>query len=225
MERFRALIDAMPLEEQAFTTKKTTWDKYNNSSISHILSKIFDNKDTVQISRADLFEHAKSDDIKTFIVHTILWGYPRGMRGDNFKKIIENIDKLVESLDEAKQGISDWSKHYENVKDIKGLGLATYSKFLYFLDVKIDIKPKGYKALILDNRIITALNNPIFKELDIKKQWEIKKNIMSYDSAKYYTLYLEHISKLADSMKVDSGKLEMFIFEFGLSLKLKEKNE
>jgi len=212
MQRFKALIQAMPLQEQAFTVKKSNWAKYMGdvSLVSVILSTIFDGKETVQISRGDLFALAKSNDMTTFIVSTILWGYPRGMRGNHFKTITDELETLDYLLREAKQGVSNWSEHYKKVDNIRGLGLSTYSKFLYFLEANID----GDKALILDIRIANTLKNSTFKELEVL-------NKVTYTNAvKNYTKYLKHMSELSKVFNVDSGKLEMFIFEFGLNLKV-----
>ncbi len=212
MQRFKALIQAMPLQEQAFTIKRSNWAKYmdDGSLVSVTLSIIFDGKETVQLSRGDLFSLAKSSDMATFIVATILWGYPRGMRGNHFKTITDKLETLDYLLREAQQGISNWSEHYENVDDIRGLGLSTYSKFLYFLEADIE----GNKALILDIRIANTLKNSTFKELEVL-------NKVTYTNAvKKYTDYLKHMTHLSKEFNVDSGKLEMFIFEFGLNLKL-----
>ena len=203
----------MPLNEQAFTIKRSNWVKYmdNGTLVSVILTTIFEGEDTVQISRGDLFEMAKGDDMATFIVATILWGYPRGMRGNHFQTITDEIESLTKMLIEAKQGISDWTKHYQHVEAIRGLGLSTYSKFLYFLEADIE----GNKALILDNRISNTLKNSTFDELRAI-------NDISYtNAARNYPRYLKHMTELSKEFDIDSGKLEMFIFEFGLNLKVK----
>lgn len=212
MKRFEPLIKAMPVQEQAFTIKKSNWAKHMNgdNKISKILSELFNDDKTILISRADLFKMAKSNNIKKFIVATILWGYPRGMRGNHFETITDDFKILEETLEEVRGGIKDWSKHYLIINKIKGLGLSTYSKFLYFLDVKVNKE----KALILDIRIINVLQSAPFDELSSLKG-------ISYTTAvKRYPDYLEHMNKLAHQFKVESGKLEMFIFEFGLNLKV-----
>lgn len=213
MKRFQALIQAMPLKEQSFTIKRSSWAKYmdENTLVCVILATLFNEAETLQISRGDLFEIAKGNDMATFIVATILWGYPRGMRGNHFQTIMDEIESLTKMLLEAKQGISNWSKHYQHVEAIRGLGLSTYSKFLYFLEAHIE----GNKALILDMRISKTLKNSTFDELRAI-------NDISYTNAvRNYPRYLKHMTELSKEFDVDSGKLEMFIFEFGLNLKVK----
>ncbi len=212
MKHFKSLIQAMPLQEQAFTIKQSNWAKYmdNNSFVSVVLSTIFNGADTIQISRGDLFKMAHNDDMAIFIVATILWGYPRGMRGNHFQTITDEIETLISILLEAKKGISNWLEHYKQVEEIRGLGLSTYSKFLYFLEADIE----GNKALILDIRIAKTLKNSIFQELK-------PLNKVTYTNAvKKYTMYLNHMAELSEEFNVNSGKLEMFIFEFGLNLKV-----
>jgi len=213
MKRFKQLIQSMPLNEQAFKSKKSTWKKYidGNSEVSEILKFIFDGNSEVQISRKDLFVITEEKNLKYFIVAVILWGYPRGMRGNHFENLVLNIDSIVEALKEAKDGIPEWTIHYKKIEEIHGLGLSTYSKFLYFLNVKVE----GYTALILDNRITNTFNERTFSEfIEIGK--------IRYDNAvSKYPLYLKIMDTLSEELHTDSGKLEMFIFEFGQNLKLK----
>jgi len=214
MKKFRQLIQAMPLNEQAFTSKKSTWIKFmkGRSRVPDILTRIFDGKDEVQISRKDLFYLAKQDDLGYFIVATILWGYPRGMRGNHFQSLMSQIEELNIALIEASNGITDWLKHYDKIKKIDGVGLSTYSKFLYFLEAKIE----GSNALILDNRISDTINKGVFKEFHSMGH-------VSYNNAvSKYLEYLKIIDKISHDLNADSGNVEMFIFEFGQNLKIDE---
>lgn len=212
MKRFNALINAMPLDEQAFTSKKSTWSKYFNNydEVSNILKQIFKEKDIVQISRADLFKLAQKGDLGHFIISTIIWGYPRGMRGNHFIKIASNFQQLNKVLLEAREGVCSWIEHFNRIQSIEGLGLSTYSKLLYFLSVEIE----NYPALILDKRIIDTLQKKLFLEL---KPIE---NINMYNSITKYPLYLKTVHDLSQSIDAEGGKIEMFLFEFGLNLKL-----
>lgn len=177
--------------------------------VSNVLKRIFDGKDEVQISRKDLFAFAKGDDLEYFIVATILWGYPRGMRGNHFQSLMSQVESLKVALEEANNGITDWLKHYEKIKRIDGLGLSTYSKFLYFLGAKIE----GSNALILDDRISATINKGLFKEFQ-------SMGSVRYDNAvSKYTQYLKIVDTISNQLDADSGKVEMFIFEFGQNLK------
>ncbi len=212
IRRFQRLIQAIPLDEQAFMSKKSTWAKYLNQQYfaSEILEKIFSGENEVQISRKDLFDLAKQDNLEYFIIVTILWGYPRGMRGNHFENLVSQMQELVEALQEARNGIDDWSAHYEKIININGLGLSTYSKFLYFLEVKVE----GFNALILDNRITDTLNKKLFSEF-------VHIGKIRYDNAvSKYPNYLRIMDNISKDLNVNSGKVEMFIFEFGQNLKL-----
>ena len=211
MNRFKDLILAMPENEQAFTSQKQTWEKYlnNESSSSRLLNDFFFNKDSIQLSRQDLFNFADEADLNQFVIATILWGYPAGLRGNNFGNISNNLEIIVSLLEKAKNGISDWNSHYKQVQEIKGLGLSTYTKFLYFLKVSVNSVP----ALIFDDRIIKTINNNVFLDFSSLN------NIRSHNVHTHYPSYLTEMDKIATKLKVKHGKLEMFIFEFGLNLK------
>lgn len=202
----------MPEQEQAFTSKKSTWNKYltDETCVSEVLKSLFGDNDIVEISRNDLFQYAQEKDFNKFIVATLLWGYPSGMRGNHFYNITEKIETLIELLQEARTNVNNWRHHYEKVKAIRGLGLSTYTKFLYFLNVEVEHNP----ALILDERIIKTMNKNLFSE------FESLKKIKSYNAVKNYPVYLSLMNHIANNLEVEHGKLEMFIFEFGLNLKL-----
>ncbi|WNC72725.1 hypothetical protein RGQ13_01720 [Thalassotalea psychrophila] len=209
MKRFINLINAMPTQEQAFTSKRKTWNKFivENNEVSELLIAMFEENGNIELSRKDLFEYSQESCLKMFVIATIVWGYPAGMRGNNFSNISINLKELVQVLKEAQYGIENWIEHYKKVEPIKGLGLSTYTKLLYFLDVKVE----GESALILDNRIVNIIEKGLFPELDA---------INTDNAVHNYPNYLKEMDKISKSYKVDSDKLEMFLFEFGLNLKL-----
>lgn len=131
------------------------------------------------------------------------------MRGNHFQSLMSQIEALKIALIEASNVISNWTEHYKKVNKINGLGLSTYSKFLYFLGVRIE----GYNALILDNRISETVNKRLFKEFD-------SMGSVRYDNAvSKYPQYLKIVDSMSHDLNADSGKIEMFIFEFGQNLK------
>ncbi len=213
MDRFRDLIANMPIREQAFTSKKETWGKYISElpGFANLISDVFGQSETVEISRHDLFQLAENRKIREFIFATIIWGYPAGMRGDHFCTMFKGIDNVTENLISCREkSIENWQEHYKSVASIEGLGLSTYTKFLYFLKVNIQNLP----ALILDQRLIKVFRKGIFHEFrDLKN--------IRYDNAPaLYPKYLNIMDSIAKKYHVNPGNLEMFLFEFGDNLKL-----
>jgi len=214
MKRFRKLIDAMPEQEQAFTSRKRTWEKYlaADTRTSQELKSLFGDEGELEISRNDLFGYSAEGDLTRFIIATLLWGYPSGMRGNHFLNITNEINNLTGVLAEAKLGVTDWETHYSKIKAIHGLGLSTYTKFLYFLGITIC----GHPALILDDRIIRTINKGVFID------FQPLQKISSYNAVRNYPYYLEVMDQIAQDLGVDHGRLEMFVFEFGLNIKTKK---
>lgn len=167
LSEFRNLIANMPVPHQTSTSKRSTWVKHmdGNDKASDPLRSIFDTfgkSDEVTLSRSDLRGLAHKPDLAQFIMATIVWGYTRGMRGNNVKNLIIGFDALMQLLSEARtQPVDKWNAHYEKVELIKGIGLSTYTKFLNFLDVQVH----DHTALILDDRIIRVASEGIFEEL------------------------------------------------------------
>jgi hypothetical protein len=213
MERFRDLIANMPVSEQAFTSKRETWEKYIPvlPGIEDLIVETFGTKKSVEISRHDLFTLGEGLKIKLFIFGTILWGYPAGMRGRHFQSIFQGINDIEKMLSSCRgTNVENWGEHYRLINRAEGLGLSTYTKFLHFIRATIN----GLPALILDQRLIAVFRKGIFKECSALK------TIHYGNAPDLYPRYLEMMHCIADKFKVDPGKLEMFLFEFGGNLKL-----
>ena len=104
------------------------------------------------------------------------------MRGDNLRKILTNFTSLKELIAIANAApINNWHEHWSLLDDMPGIGISTYSKFLYFLNSSIC----GYKALILDGNIINILSSKIFIDFyDLSI-------INHYNAGDKYPLYLK----------------------------------
>jgi hypothetical protein len=215
MKRFKNLIASMPVNEQAFTSKRETWEKYVEDfpALTDMISSVFGHRSSVEISRQDLFELAEKLRIRDFIFSTILWGYPAGMRGNHFPNILKNLNKIEEALNTCtkNKNIRNWRNHYLSVIAIDGLGLSTYTKFLYFLKMRIE----NYPALILDLRLIDVFRKGVFHEFR-----ELRG--IRYDNAPaLYPSYLQLIETTSIKYDLVPDNVEMFLFEFGGNLKFR----
>jgi hypothetical protein len=212
LSEFKTLIDNMPVPYQAFASKRSTWESHidGDNEAGNALRTIFGKYDEITVSRSDLRGLANKQDLAQFVMATIIWGYPRGMRGNHVENLITHIGTLTTILAAAKeQPVTDWSLHYTNVRPINGIGLSTYTKFLSFLSVQV----QGYAALILDDRIIRVANQEVFDEL-------VQLKHLSYQNAiRFYPGYLQCIHEIAAQILVTPEQIEFFLFEFGLNLK------
>jgi hypothetical protein len=169
------------------------------------LRQIFNGEVEICLSRSDLRRMAINDTLERFVMATLICGYPNGMQGNNAANICDNLSPLVTLLDEARsQPIKDWNKHYRRVEDdLRGVGLSTYTKFLTFLPANIS----GHTALILDSRIRKVGNLGVFNDF------------AGNFSERTYPAYLKRMHEIAMELGVPPENLELFLFEFGLSLK------
>lgn len=208
---FKDLIKNLPYLNQSFDIKKAIWGKHITSNQ---LSNIFGDSDILTISRNDLLECSKSTDIDTFIIKTLMWGYPSGGRGNNIKNILSKIEieKLVKFIEGSKNSDINISYLKECCNNIKGMGLSTISKFTQFLDITID----SYAAVILDNRIIEAIKKGGFEEFTCFPE-------KKYNNAiKNYPQYIKIIDEIARKIAAKPDQVEMFLFLFGRNLKALE---
>jgi hypothetical protein len=205
---FEKLIQQMPIEHQAFDVKFDIWD---SSSQSKTINNIFKYNDTISISRNELLR--LNGNVEENVLKVLMWGYPskgRGKNIDNFLKP-ENFTGFVEKLKDAEKLNNISMMKVYDMLNTKGLKLSTLSKILYFFHIEVE----SFSALILDLRVINALNSGRFKDSGIEQF----KNLRYDNVPQKYIHYLKFMHSLAKDMKTNADKVEMFLYEFGSNLK------
>lgn len=197
-DRIKDVFSAMQEKEKNFNSNSGKEIEVTNSSI--------------MISRNDLF-NAKND-LKLFVIQVLMWGYPTKGRGKNIENFLnpEYFDPFIEKLiavDKNKNiSLTDIK---ELLKNSTGLGFSTLSKILYFRKINYESLP----ALILDRRVINALHSGRFVDPGIEQF-----SNLSYENAvQNYKNYLKFMHSLAENMKTEADRVEMFLYEFGSNLK------
>lgn len=208
---FKTLIAKMPTDYHSSRAKHDKkWKSIlaRTDAAGEALRSIFGSEKEVSVSRADLRVLAKEDNLEKFVMATLLWGYPNGMRGKHVQNICDHISDLTGLLKETRAtGITNWKEHWKQVKAIKGVALSTYTKFLSFIPATVN----GHCALILDRRVNEVAKRKVFVEF-VKTFSEIK-----------YPKYLERMYQIAGEMDVPAENLEFFLFLFGPDLKQTEE--
>ena len=208
---YAQLIKNLPVRQQALTTKRITWQKAeeNNVWLKNLNDELFENNNFLTLSRQDIFN---TNDIRKIIIKTIYWGYTRGMRGNNFQNILNNIDLLEKTLIDLKSKSEIEKIEFIDLnifKKIKGLGLSTYSKLLYFFGINFNKLP----CLILDQRLIDVFSS--------KKIIQFNKlnNISNYNAERKYLDFLVVTNHIANEIQTENENIEQFLFIFGNNLK------
>ena len=202
---FKELIRNLPNEQHSFDIKRKNWVVQSNQQI---VDSIFEDKDVISLNRHHL--HNSNLDLDNFIIKTLMWGYPTRGRGNNLNNILKkrNFEFLIEILEDYRDNEVFIEKMESDIKQIRGLGLSTMTKFTNFLNTTIN----GNKAVILDDRIIEAINKDCFIELEHLKGISISNGI------KRYPEYLETINQLAKQIESEPEQIELFLFMFGRNL-------
>lgn len=141
IQSYAGLIKTLPVSNQAFTVKASNWE---NQLGEHHYTALFKGTKSILISRKDIFDTGNPE---LLMLKTILWGYPKGMRGSNFKNIYKQLDKLTAILavtNTATLKIEDVADMQNQLNAISGLGLSTYSKLLYFSNLDLEAFPHLY---------------------------------------------------------------------------------
>lgn len=190
-----------PVLKQEIKTKKAVWTKYKHPFFLKLIDELFGASETLKITREDIFA---TEDIPQKIFKTILWGYPKGMRGKNFAFFLEKSLDVISFFSELSQGQNNSISIFELqnlLAEKNGLGLTTLSKLLYFFEVKI-----GNEAcLILDKRVLLALNKDRIRKLYSFKSAPSK-------TPAFYLNYISQTNALATNMKVKADNIEYYMF-------------
>jgi hypothetical protein len=212
IDNYKILISNLPVNQQCFTTKRTTWRKAESEIewLKNLNDKLFGAKKTLTISRQDIFETKEPREI---IIKTIYWGYTGGMRGNHFLNIIKNIDIIESTLLSLKQTIqpptAEFDKLAATFKKVAGLGLSTYSKLLYFFKISFNNNP----CLILDQRLIDVFANKMFSDFQ-------QLSYIHYGNAeKKYLDFLHLTNHVSKKLETNGENIELFLFIFGNNLK------
>lgn len=214
IDNYQTLISSLPVRQQCFKTKRNTWLKAEGEInwLKDLNKRLFEERKTLTISRQDIFN--TNDSIREIIVKTIYWGYTGGMRGNHFINILKYIPLLESTFKELKSKSQLTNNDFEEMtrvfKNIPGLGLSTYSKLLYFLNVRFNNNP----ALILDQRLIDVFANKYYE--DYSELLPI-----NYGNAeKKYLEFLKISNKIAIELNTQGENIEQFLFIFGNNLKI-----
>lgn len=201
---YQDFIRYFPYKKQAFHIERKNWNKIESRCLIRIFS-IYGDRERMRLSRALLFDHSVS--MKVFILKVLLWGYPTQGRGNNIEKLLEkeNFEKLQSILEKYKNNDVSTTQLVNDISEIDGLGISAMSKFLYFLNTKID----GHKALILDDQIIRILKDKRIKELSDLS------HLSRHNAVNKYSEYLNKINDLSKQLKCEPDQIEIFLFSFG----------
>ena len=96
---FAEVIKNLPEDQHSFSIKKKNW-----TNIKDVI-KLFDENDSMNISRSDLFELGESSEVvsKEFIIKVLMWGYPTAGRGRNIQNALSKIDDISQYLTNSKK--------------------------------------------------------------------------------------------------------------------------
>jgi len=212
IESYKIIISNLPVRQQCFTTKRTTWTKAEDKFdwLKDLNDKLFKDKTTLTISRQDIFETLGAREI---IIKTIYWGYMAGMRGNHFVNILKHIDDIENEMLKLRKNTNpttiDFTELATTFKNLTGLGLSTYSKLLYFFKIKFNDNP----CLILDQRLIDVFATKSYS------YFQGLSNIRYDNAEKKYLDFLKLMWQLASEIETEGDNIEQFLFIFGNNLK------
>ena len=211
LKDYKFLIQNLPVRQQYFNTKRTTWSNFETQFewFKRLNDNLFNNNRNLSISRQDVFN---TDDLESKIIKAIYWGYPGGMRGNHFIGILNHFSSLIEGIEaliKLEYPTENHLKEFsQKMRRIDGLGLSTYSKLLYFSEIRIN----SYQCLILDKRLIDVFNKNLFSDFDFP-------TLRYYNTQDHYLSYLMQMNDIKGFLNTKAENIEQFLFIFGNNIK------
>lgn len=212
---YQECIRNLPVRNQAFTTNRN-YEKWKHIEdifnwYQNLNNIIFDNNLTYASSRQNLFNEQIINTEK--LLKIFYWGYPKGFQGyTNNVNLISNLELISTELNRIKLidnlTTNDFLQFHNWTQGIDGLGISTYSKFLYFCEIRFNNIP----AIILDSRLMKVFNNNIFNE------YHLLNGISVNNAHNKYIDYLHLTHDLATLMNTNEENIEQFLFIFGNNL-------
>ncbi|MCI7435485.1 MAG: hypothetical protein MSH22_02625 [Spirochaetia bacterium] len=209
ISNYYKLIKELPINEQSTRIKKNVWERIKYKDKDKIEESIFLDFSEIELSR---FCVKKETDIRKKIVMVLMWGYPTGGRGNNIQNVLVNLDELVNiftNYNKKNLNLKDFENLISSFSRISGLGISTWTKFLYFFEISVENK----KCEIFDLKIVESLNKKQFVELK-DKHW-----IQDFSN---YMEYINLIDEISNKINVQPDQVELFLFYFNLYYKFEK---
>lgn len=139
------------------------------------------------IRRDDLYRAYEKEVLNKAVILTLMWGYPRGGRGNNIAKAIDSLNRQsCEWKKLPKFGNVLTESSYNDLLEIKGIGLSTLSKILNFNRNVVS----GCPCIIFDEVMFSAFKKPPFLSWKTRDGKELKHYNKNLSFEKYAT-YLQ----------------------------------
>ncbi len=206
---YKNLINQLPYLENGYEIMRSTWKNSEEEfqDLFRFNNKIFGTKELITINRADLFD-TSFDHPKDFILKTLYWAFPKGMKGLNFQRIIHRLSAITSDLQLLNKNFSI-EEGLERLCKYQSLGVKGITSLLYFTGLKSDF---GVQPLILNPEIIQVLNRGVFEEF---KDYQ---GIDHENWHNYYASFVQTCNSIAQQAHVKPDQIEYFLNTFGAQL-------
>ena len=202
-----------PVKDQPHVKVKAESKRRINVDCSARLNSLFfGDKDSVLISRKDIFAISRTE-VELFTLSVLYWGFPKDYNGicTNALRSWTELTGLVRRVRNHRIMDGDYYSGLEQtMRDIDGINTSTFSKLFYFAKASID----GNDCVIMDSFVKRGIHKLTGDDFAI-----LKESIVGANSYRVYPRYLSAISDLSRQIGVKAQNLEYALWLLG-----KQKN-
>lgn len=179
------------------------------NNVDGLLTLFFGTEDNRQLSRPEVLALSHSSNVELFALSVLFWGFPTNQKGI-CNKAFQNWDTLLDWIRVLRRNRSKTLQQFEEMipmmhRGMRGLGISTLSKYLYFTGCSIN----GYPCLILDNQVAKGIDNLIGNEFNDLRMAVCNNHHRYYRN---YPSYLEAMHNLSLNIGVPAQNLEYVLW-------------
>lgn len=205
------LLDPM-LNQPAVHVLRNSLNQIPGNNTAGLLSLFFGVNDERYLSRSEIMSLSRRKNVDLFSLSVLFWGFPTNQHRvctsalQNWNTLLGWARRVRENRLMTRQRFVEMIPTMHN--DLRGLGISTYSKYLYFSGCSID----GNQCLILDNLVVKGIHNLTGIEFD-----ELKDTVQNNRHRYYrnYPLYLEAMQNLSLNIGVPAHNIEYVLWLAG----------
>ncbi len=199
-----------PLQDQGpVLIKADTMARIPSVQTRRLCNLFFNGREHALITRNDIFR-ARRGNIELFLLSVLFWGFPNNQKG-RCTAAMNNWDSLVEWTrgvrNHKEMTAQAFTNLFPSMDAIRGIGISTFSKILYFLGASID----GYRCVILDDILARGVSNLVGREFE-----QIRMAVIGrYRYYRYYPQYISVINNLANENHIPEDNMEYALWLAG----------
>lgn len=213
-ERFISLVNTLdPMTDQCAVNVNRlsllSMEQRDSSTVERN-NRFFANHQVVSLTREDVFAACAGNNLENGLLSVLYWGFPKNQRG-RCQNVLHSYELIVQILQDYRN-VDLTFQQYEDLKNevfvpASGVGIAFFSKLLYFCNIRLN----GNPCVIYDSRVINKIQECLSNEAEFN---ELRNSLHVGNTYQAYWNYVQAVAPLApvENDVIRSDKVEYVLW-------------